>query len=71
MQVARKTGPRPRPDARKNKVQGYLSDANRLKADAIVAHYEKDLGYQISISDMLTILIVSEAERLGIEVSGE
>lgn len=68
MQVVRKTGPRPRPDARKHKVQGYLSDANRQKADAIIAQYQKDLGYEISVSDMITMLIEAEADRLGIRV---
>jgi hypothetical protein len=70
MQAVKKPGPRPRPDTRKNKVQGYLSDQNKQKAEAIIAHYEKNFGYALSVSDMLTVLIENEAERLGIEVSG-
>lgn len=70
MQVVRKTGRRPRPDARKNKIQGYLSDQNKQNLEAIISYYEKDFGYEISISDMLNILIENEAERLGLEASG-
>lgn len=70
MQEVKKMGRRARPDARRNKVQGYLSDQNKQKFDAIIAHYEKEFSFGVSMSDMLIMLIEKEAERLGIESNG-